>query len=192
MTRRIEDDVIDSLFYSILMNIDNLPNFNDNEIMNESLYETNPIKMVITDEEKNKLVVIKYKDVVHKEQNACCFITQDEFSEEDDVIQLPCNHCFTPDSIMHWLTEECCECPICRYKFDSVEKRISDTNVEELQSEQEQEQEQEPEQELTQIENIANNLNIYHMNNIFLNNFMNTLPTEYYSNTTFYENNNDD
>ena len=80
MSGGIEDDVVDSLFYSILMNIDNLPNFNDNEIMNESLYETNPIKMVITEEEKNKLVVIKHKDAVHKEQNACCFITQDEFS----------------------------------------------------------------------------------------------------------------
>ena len=27
---------------------------------------------------------------------------------------------------MQWLTTESCECPICRYKLDSVEKRVTD------------------------------------------------------------------
>jgi Ring finger domain len=91
-------------------------------ILNQSLYDTNPIKHVITDAVKNDLTVIKYKDAVEKEKNDKCSITMEPFNNNDDIIQLPCNHCFFVDPIMHWLTEENCECPICRYKFDSIEK----------------------------------------------------------------------
>ena len=44
------------------------------------------------------------------------------------VIQLPCAHCFNNDAILHWLTEESCKCPVCRYKLESKEK-ISLLNV---------------------------------------------------------------
>jgi hypothetical protein len=91
-------------------------------ILNQSLYDTNPIKHVITDAVKNELVVIKHKDAVEKEKNDKCSITMEPFNDDDDIIQLPCNHCFFVDPIIHWLTEENCECPICRYKFDSIEK----------------------------------------------------------------------
>lgn len=97
-------------------------------ILNTSLYERTPVKNVITDEVKDSLQPIKFKDIINKENNTSCAITQDEFSDEDIVIQLPCSHCFNSDAILHWLTEESCECPVCRYKLESKEK-ISLLNV---------------------------------------------------------------
>jgi len=126
-------DLLENFFYNIMMNMqedillfqeNQLYSNSDNLVINQSLYDVNPIKFVISEKEKNKLLTIKYKDVINKEQNTSCFITQDEFQEQDDVIQLPCNHCFTPYSIMQWLTDESAECPVCRYKFESVEKRV--------------------------------------------------------------------
>lgn len=166
----IENSILlETLFYNIMMNIQDQMDGDENgyedqdeHVVNESLYDSSPIKMVISDKEKNKLISIKYKDALHKEQNIACFITQDDFQEEDNIIQLPCNHCFTPDSIMHWLVEECAECPVCRYKFDSVEKRIVSNTDNDL-------------PELIEVENpnIQNNFDIN--NNIFLNNFINNV-----------------
>jgi hypothetical protein len=119
------DLLIELIILSLLNNTNNIP---DTSIINRSLYERNPVKNVITDEVKNNLQSIKFKDIINKENNTSCAITQDEFSDEDMVIQLPCNHCFNSDAILHWLTEESCECPVCRYKLESKEK-ISLLNV---------------------------------------------------------------
>lgn len=97
-------------------------------ILNESLYDRNPIKHVITEDVRSSLIPIKFKDAKDKENNEDCSITMDALKEEDDIIQLPCNHCFLVEPIMKWLTEESCECPICRYKFDSVEKNTRNNN----------------------------------------------------------------
>ena len=93
-------------------------------VMQNSLYERNPVRHVITEEVKNGLLPIKFRDATDAENNSHCSITFEPFQEEDDIIQLPCNHCFFVDPVMKWLTEESCECPVCRYKFDSVEKNI--------------------------------------------------------------------
>lgn len=92
------------------------------DILNNSLYERNPIRHVITEDVKNSLAPIKFVDVIDKESNNKCSITREPFTDDDDVIQLPCNHCFLVEPVMKWLTEESCECPICRYRFDSIEK----------------------------------------------------------------------
>ena len=171
-------NLLENLFYNIMINIqDQLDEngYEEEQVVNQSLYDSSPIKMVISDEEKNKLVPIKYKDALQKEQNITCFITQDDFQENDDIIQLPCNHCFTPDSIMRWLTEECAECPVCRYKFDSVEKRVVSNDYDDL-------------PDLIDIENpnILNNFNIN--NNIFLNSFINNMINDDYVQNQFYYN----
>jgi len=180
-------ELIENLFYNIMMNIqEDMIMFQENEnnqfgavgsVINQSLYDSNPIKMVISEEEKNKMTTIKYKDAANKEQNTACFITQDDFQEEDDIIQLPCSHCFTPDSIMHWLTEECAECPVCRHKFDSVEKRVEIPL---------QEEDDEDMPELISIDQpIINNIfeindinQVNNFNNIFLNNLFNSFSEE--------------
>ena len=91
--------------------------------LNQSLNDRNPIKFVISENEKNKLLPVKFKDVQCKNENTKCSITQEEFNDNDEVIQLPCNHCFTEEAIMNWLTKEKGECPVCRYKFECVEIR---------------------------------------------------------------------
>jgi len=107
---------------------------NSQAILHQSLYDRNPIKNVVTEEVKNGLSTIKFKDAKDREKNDKCSISMEKFNEDDDIIQLPCNHCFCIEPIMQWLTEESCECPVCRYKFDSVEKNTrhieSDETVE--------------------------------------------------------------
>ena len=115
--------LIESIISSFLNNTSTNTN-----ILNTSLTERTPVKNVITDEVKDSLQPIKFKDIINKENNTSCAITQDEFNDEDIVIQLPCSHCFNSDAILHWLTEESCECPVCRYKLESKEK-ISLLNV---------------------------------------------------------------
>ena len=177
-------ELIENLFYNIMMNIEdemiafqeNIQNqLTSNSVINQSLYDSNPVKIVISEEEKDKLVPIKYKNAINKQQNTACFITQDDFQENDDIIQLPCNHCFMPDSIMHWLTEECAECPVCRYKFDSMEKRVEINTHED------------------QEEGVPESIPIA-STNIFLNNFFNSLSDELYINynNNYNDNNNID
>jgi hypothetical protein len=121
--------IISSLLNNTSTNTNILNNtYTNTHILNTSLYERNPIKNVITDEIKDNLQPIKFKDIINKENNRSCAITQDEFNDEDMVIQLPCSHCFNNDAILYWLTEESCECPVCRYKLESKEK-ISLLNV---------------------------------------------------------------
>lgn len=114
----------------------NIPEPNSQNVLHQSLYDRNPIKHVITEEVKNSLSPIKFKDAKDKETNEKCSISREIFDPEDDIIQLPCNHCFFVEYIMQWLTEESCECPVCRYKFDSMEKNTrhveSDESIEDL------------------------------------------------------------
>jgi hypothetical protein len=76
-------------------------------------------KNVISDEGKASIKKIKYKsnDVF----NASCPISLIDFEEDQEVISLPCNHCFLPESIEKWLQEEKAECPVCRLKLKSKE-----------------------------------------------------------------------
>lgn len=108
------DSVIEMLFLS-----EN--NFHDTFIINESLYDRTPVKKIITDEIKNKLEKILYKNAKNKEKYVKCCIVQDEFKDDDEILQLPCEHCFFYDSIIKWLTEENGACPICKKTLDSTE-----------------------------------------------------------------------
>ena len=95
--------------------------FDEENIFNSSLYERNPIKTVISDKGKNELVNCKYKDAINKEKYTFCCITHDEFNDDDDVVQLPCEHFFSSEAIIKWLSEESGSCPICKTALDSVE-----------------------------------------------------------------------
>ena len=54
----------------------------------------------------------------------CCPITQIDFSINDEISQLPCNHLFDSNAILKWLKDEKAECPICRFKMKSCEKKL--------------------------------------------------------------------
>lgn len=111
----------------MLEGLDTFTQQNSNNILQESLYDRNPIRNVVDDNIiHGTLISKKYTDIFDKDGHNRCAITLEYFNDDDDVIQLPCNHCFFVDPIMQWLTTESCECPICRYKLDSVEKRVTD------------------------------------------------------------------
>uniref|UniRef100_A0A6C0K244 RING-type domain-containing protein n=1 Tax=viral metagenome TaxID=1070528 RepID=A0A6C0K244_9ZZZZ len=138
-----------------------------------SLYERNPIRCVITDEVKSTLTPIKFRDAKDIENNLKCSILCDSFKEDDDIIQLPCNHCFFVDPIMKWLTEDGCECPVCRYKFDSMEKNVRETTEEETIEEN---NENYNNYEYDQIEQINNNVFFNFINgNVLGNQFSNNI-----------------
>jgi hypothetical protein len=106
---------------------------NSQNVLHQSLYDRNPIKNVITEEVKNSLIPIKFNQAVDKEINDKCCILVEKFNDDDNIIQLPCNHCFFVEPIIQWLTEESCECPVCRHKFESMEKKtilINDDDME--------------------------------------------------------------
>jgi hypothetical protein len=120
LNENYNDDTIPPLFHVFPFYNTSVPN--SQTVLHQSLYDRNPIKNVVTEEVKNGLSTIKFKYAKDREKNDKCSISMEKFNEEDDIIQLPCNHCFCVEPIVQWLTEESCECPVCRYKFDSIEK----------------------------------------------------------------------
>jgi hypothetical protein len=96
----------------------------------QSLNQKPVYKNVLSDEAKDDLRKINYKpNEIH---NTSCPILLVDFEEGQEIIVLPCNHCFLPEGIEKWLQEEKAECPVCRFKLKS--KEIKDTSQETLQS----------------------------------------------------------
>jgi len=91
-----------NLLFSTLMNI--IDNTDDNE---ESHEDTE----ILTEEEFNDLEVIK-TDKSHVDCE--CSICIDNFSEDQEVIKLPCNHLFHLNCIKSHLTSYNNKCPLCR------------------------------------------------------------------------------
>jgi len=147
-----------------------IPRSPTQRVMQSSLYDRNPIRHVITDEVKNTLIPIKFIHAKDIENNLTCSIMCEPFQENDDIIELPCNHCFFVEPIMKWLTEDSCECPVCRYKFDSMEKNVGEEENIEI-NEEENENVYYEYEELEQINmnnffDFINNVNNNSYNNI--------------------------
>ena len=66
-----------------------------------------------------KLIYKKYNSSIHI--NNSCPIFQIDFTENSDIVELPCKHVFTPHGIDKWLKEENAICPICRFKLKANE-----------------------------------------------------------------------
>ena len=100
-----------------------------NRVINESFRDKPKYKNVLSREGEKEIKRVKYSQSQHI--NHICPIYHTEFTEDQIVSQLPCNHIFTPDGIERWLKNENAICPICRYKLSSCEKREEDNVVEE-------------------------------------------------------------
>tara|TARA_B100001063_G_scaffold46185_1_gene40031 strand:+ start:19958 stop:20821 length:864 start_codon:yes stop_codon:yes gene_type:complete len=96
-----------------------LPRYNFTNILENSLYQKNPYKKVTSDKGLSQLKIIKFKGDEH--ETKFCSITQDEFKEGEEIVQLPCKHIFDKDAIHTWLKEESHSCPVCRYELDFKE-----------------------------------------------------------------------
>lgn len=96
------------------------------QIINNTLYDEGRFRRVVSDDVLNNLKIIKYSKDNCK--NDKCPILYVDFTEDDDVIKLECGHCFDPESIKKWLKEHKAECPVCRYKLESIEVRVNNIN----------------------------------------------------------------
>ena len=113
------DDLIDFFYTNVFLDA----------LMNNSLNNSYIYKNVITSNIKKTLNITQY--MIHTENplNATCPITLIDFKENQDIIKLPCNHCFIPDAILHWLEKEKAECPMCRLKLEHITiKEINEDN----------------------------------------------------------------
>ena len=81
-------------------------------------------KNVLSEEGEKQLKIIKYNSSLLKEN--VCPITREEFKEDEEIIQLPCEHVFNKEAIKTWLEKEQALCPICRKKLKSKEIKNED------------------------------------------------------------------
>jgi hypothetical protein len=106
--------------------IDELPEFINNFLEPPIIH--NEYKCVVTEEvyEKLKKQTIKFKDLeeVEKTKNIDCPISLEKFNNEDYIIKLNCGHIFHKEPILYWLYMQKNKCPICRYEYPFIEKRI--------------------------------------------------------------------
>ena len=83
---------------------------------------------MVTEEvyEKIKKQTIQFKDLeeVEKTKNIDCPISLEKFNNEDYIIKLNCGHIFHKEPILYWLYMQKNKCPICRYEYPFIEKRI--------------------------------------------------------------------
>ena len=106
--------------------IDELPELINNFL--EPPFIHNEYKCVVTEEvyEKIKKQTIQFKDLeeVDKTKNIDCPISLEKFNNEDYIIKLNCGHIFHKEPILYWLYMQKNKCPICRYEYPFIEKRI--------------------------------------------------------------------
>ena len=92
-------------------------------ILQQSLFEKNLYKNVLSEEGEKEIQKIKYKKN-EIDQHSCC-ISFEDFEENQDVYKLPCGHIFS-DSIFTWLKEESNKCPVCRHELSHKEIKNED------------------------------------------------------------------
>ena len=145
-----------------------------NDVMNNSLYDEPPIKNVVSEKGKEQLKVIEYTDKCCS--NSTCPILHIDFEEKEEIVVLPCGHGFNQDAITRWVSDEKAECPVCRFKLDSVEKKNITSDSDNNNT---------PAINITNINNIFTN-NIQGVNPVFLNENYQPLNDGLRSNTVIY------
>ena len=134
----LDDDYLDNIneipntLYNMLRILPSNP-LNSNSIidnvLNESLNDKPKYKKVISNEDIEKYLIISKYDVNDEELlNTSCPIFHIIFEDKDDIIKLPCKHCFNPEAINKWLREEKNECPVCRYEF-KYQEIVNNENI---------------------------------------------------------------
>ena len=84
-----------------------------------SMYEESAYKNVLSNEGESQLKDRKFTS--EDSDQGTCPIMHIPFDVDDDVTALPCGHIFEPTGIRRWLKDEKAECPVCRFKLESVE-----------------------------------------------------------------------
>ena len=129
-----DDDLTNIYEQQLWRNINNIFRYGNNNLfqneddlvsraIEESLLTCAPVfKERISEKGLREIKHEKYNSEYHL--NDSCPITLVDFSNNiTEIRSLPCKHCFAPKALQIWL-EEKPECPICRYKMDSIEERV--------------------------------------------------------------------
>lgn len=103
----------------------NIHNESDvDRLLRETLNTPSPFKYVIDPAElDNHATKIKYSISNELHTMPHCPITMEDFTDGEQVNQLPCGHIFKPDAINDWLLTQKAECPVCRFKLPCIEIR---------------------------------------------------------------------
>jgi hypothetical protein len=114
-----EDDIYDE--YEESENVSNTyQSDTEEEIMHNSFYcEPRYIKVFDIKNNKELLKHCCYDPKIHKNSSCCIYMV--DFKEDDEVVELPCGHCFVPEAIYNWLERQSNLCPCCRYELPHME-----------------------------------------------------------------------
>lgn len=121
-----------NMLYHLFMNetyLDSNPNnVDENRVINDSFYQERPYKKVFDIENNNDLLKNTCYDK-NKHKNASCPIYMVDFKDDDEIVELPCGHCFIPEAIYKWLENQSNCCPFCRYELPFKEIKKDQTNT---------------------------------------------------------------
>ena len=111
--RDVPIEIINQALIETLQNLEQIA-------IQESLQDTPTYltKKVISQEGSRMLKKFRFNPTYHK--TTFCPITLEEFENNQELLELPCKHYFSPLSILNWLHNESAECPLCRYKFPHI------------------------------------------------------------------------
>ena len=101
--------------------------FNIDNILEETLFDDTHLYKNVISEKGKQSIQYKLYDISNNTTETCP-ITLLPFTLNQEVAILPCSHKFSKDAILQWLEKEQSKCPICRYKFDSVEEKKDMSN----------------------------------------------------------------
>lgn len=132
------DNNVRTLFRTRILNLLNLSlsgeydSNNINNFINNSLYQSKKrYKKIISAKGKDMLSYIKFNASLNEH---ICPIMQLPFEEDEEIIQLPCQHCFNKEGILTWIQEESSKCPVCRYElpYDEIEIKNNDISTNDI------------------------------------------------------------
>ena len=72
------------------------------------------VKIILTNEEFNKLERKKYKDIKKDGEESKCTVCLNKIEDDEEIIHLKCGHYFHINCIEKWLKKCSNKCPICR------------------------------------------------------------------------------
>ena len=87
----------------------------------------NLYKKVLSKEGENAIKTVKFKK--GQFPNDTCPVTLTDFTEDEEVSQLPCGHIFVKEAVLKWLKDENATCPVCRKPLASKEVKKENKNV---------------------------------------------------------------
>ena len=96
---------------------------NVRSLLQQSLFEKNLYKNVLSEKGEKEIQKINYNKS-EVDQHSCC-ISFEDFKEGEEVYKLPCVHILS-DSIFTWLKEESNKCPVCRHELSYKEIKNED------------------------------------------------------------------